>query len=253
MAGAKVNRVFKVSVIADDLTLYDRMKGGIFGSEFDKSYIQTQGANFGYTKVSVPESSEGYLMAQLWMLHPGKQWTSVRQIYYTGSSGLMLIVNVEKDYNHTLYRKLIREFLVVNKGHIVPMMVVGMGERSQENDDRVMLLVKDLERWSGKHVPFVSCEDQDKLDVLKDYILNIRNTRTKAKVLATLNMYFSLDSVSRDHRPITQILTHLRSLNIAGFFSLIPDDEMMVFIREVAAEIYFRYDGDYILYKRPIS
>ncbi len=251
MTRAKVNRVFKVSVISNDVALFDRLKGGIFGEDFDSSYLQTKGANFAYTKIVVPDSSEGYLMAQLWMLYPAKQWVSVRQAYYTGSSGLIVLLDpAEKDHLGWL-RKLLREFVIASKGRLVPIMVVGVGEEvKKEENDRIHLVVKDIERWSGRPVQFVLSGDDR--DVLRDYIVSIRNDRAKGKILATLNMYFALDSISRESRSISQIIKHLRSLNISAYFSLIPDEEMKIFIREVAAEMYFKFDGEAIIYRRQI-
>jgi hypothetical protein len=256
MTSSSVDRVFKISVLAGDEALFAKLKDGPLGADFNKSFIETKGSAFGMAKF--PENSEKSLIAQFWMLYPGEQWLSIRQLYYRGTSGLILLYNPSDSKSKQSLQKLIREFVSFNKGITVPMFVFAVDTGNIAKDQISMkskILAKDIMRWSGFRVDSFTLSDNEEeiKAAFMQFMDKIKNWRAKSVVFATLKIYFALDSIANKTRSIVKILHHLRHIYVAHLYELISDDELLALIREAAAEQYFKYDGKDIIYNKPID
>lgn len=242
------NKVFKIAVLTTDSDLFVRTKQQQL--PIVENYVETSGAAFGSATIDIDGLS---VVAQYWMLEPEKQWESVRNLYFHGTSGIIVLYNPATNNGIKLLQKQFREFIGVSKGKLVPFLVLGISSDVAKNvlTEKTQDLANDIMRWSGFNITHLVVDSTiDLQSTLSHFISTVHIWRAKAAVSTTLQLYFALDAVSNTKRNISQIVIQLRKLYISHRYALLSDQELEALIKEEAASALFISDTEDIIYSK---
>jgi len=235
----KERHIFKVAILTHDSSLYKKLREGIFGVDFDKSYTETRGAAFAYSHFTIGVHR---VTAQFWCLDSTPQFALVRHLYLKGSSGIIVLIDTSKKRATERTNRLLREFFSVNR-YPAPMIVLSSKDGKTVSDSSVAYS-KDLERWSGFEVQHVDLDEKDETTEisLSNFMGRVKDWRAKNVVFQTLKVYFDLDSISNKSRSINRITTQLRQIYTNTYYKLIDDDHLKSLIKQAAENEGFSVD-----------
>lgn len=242
---------FKIAILTHDETLYDNLKDGIFGIDFEKSYTQTRGAAFAFSHFTLGDQR---VTAQFWCMGSQPQFTMVRHLYLKGSSGIIILVNPRKKKATELTNRLLREFISVNR-YPAPIIVLSQKDGKTESKSSVKY-AKELERWSGFEVPHLDMDEKTETTeiALNNFMERVKNWRAKNVVFQTLKLYFDLDSINNTSRSIERVTAQLRQIYTNTYYKLLDDKQLMALIKQSAEDEGFNVNekSNEIKYSRNI-
>ena len=241
--------IFKISMITNDPEMYQDLRKGMFGIDFEKSYTETQGCAFAFSHYT---DGDIRLTAQYWCMFPEPRWHAVRALYFKGSSGLIVLVNTAKSGSTELLNRIIREYISINR-YPFPIRII-----SKNKDAKGKTLGKEfvdsISRWSGFDIPHLEMSDTDEesLPSFTKFMTEVRDWRAVNVVSQALKVHFSLDAITSTSRQIAKICQQLRRIYISTYYTLISDDVLMELIRKNAISEGFEVDssGENILYNK---
>ncbi|MHA2029408.1 MAG: hypothetical protein ACXAC2_16185 [Candidatus Kariarchaeaceae archaeon] len=243
--------IFKVAILTHDAALYEKLREGIFGVDFDKSYTETRGAAFAYSHFTIGDQR---VTAQFWCLDSAPQFALVRNLYLKGSSGIIVLVDPKKKRATELTDRLLREFISVNR-YPAPMIVLSHKD-GKTTSKGSLEYAKELQRWSGFEVPHLDMDEKNETTemLLSQFMDRVKDWRAKNVVFQTLKLYFDLDSISNSSRDIDRIISQLRQIYTNTYYRLIDDDHLRSLVKQAAENEGFSTDEkkDEILYSRSL-
>ena len=224
---------FKIAILTHDEILYENLKDGIFGIDFEKSYTQTRGAAFAFSHFTLGDQR---VTAQFWCLDATPQFTMVRHLYLKGSSGIIILIDPGKKRATELTDRLLREFISVNR-YPAPIIVLSHKD-GKTNSQSSLAYAKELERWSGFEVPHLDMDEKSETTeiALNDFMERVKNWRAKNVVSQTLKLYFDLDSIGNSSRAIERITAQLRQIYTNTYYKLLDDNQLMSLVKQSAKE-----------------
>lgn len=227
----KERHIFKVAILTHDSGLYEKLRQGIFGVDFDKSYTETRGAAFAYSHFTIDSQR---VTAQFWCMDSTPQFAMVRHLYMKGSSGVIVLINPKKKRATELTNRLVREFISVNR-YPAPMIVLSHKDGKSVSKSTIAY-AKELERWSGFEVPHLDMDEQtEKTEASLNVFMNkVKDWRAKNVVFQTLKLYFDLDSITNKSRSIDRITNQLRQIYTNTYYKLIDDDDLKALVKQSA-------------------
>jgi GTPase SAR1 family protein len=236
----KERHIFKVAILTHDPALYEKLREGIFGVDFDKSYTETRGAAFAYSHFTIGSQR---VTAQFWCLDATPQFALVRHLYLKGSSGIIVVLDPKKKKATELTDRLLRELISVNR-YPVPMIVLSHKDGSKVSKTSLQY-AKELERWSGFEVPHLDMDEKTETteQALNDFMNTVKDWRAKNVVFQTLKLYFDLDSIGNKSRSIDQIIRQLRQIYTNTYYKLIDDDSLKLLVKKAAENEGFGVDA----------
>lgn len=128
------------------------------GKGFEEGYKMSIGADFAAKKTNV--DGRDY-MCQIWDLAGQQRFSTVRAMYYRGSSGCLLVYDITNPYTFTRIPDWIKELVASNKETMVPALLIGnKADLRGESDHEVTTkqgqeYAQMLTDWLGIQVPFV--------------------------------------------------------------------------------------------------
>ena len=246
--------IVKIAILSHDQSLYTKIQDyDIFGIEFNKSYTQTHGAAFAYSHFYM---NNYRLTGQFWMLDANPQWLTVRNLYYKGVAGVLLIVDPREKGASEVINRLLREFISINR-NTVPIVVLGFNEKHKQANKKSLNFAKQIERWSGTVIPHLNI--QKETSEIKDELIIFMNKvidwQAKNVIYQTLKIYFSLDAIQNNTRSINKIIQQLRRIYTSRYYDLINDERITKIIYGVALSEGFsvNYNDANIIYKKKIQ
>ena len=227
----KERHIFKVAILTHDPSLYEKLRDGIFGVDFDKSYTETRGAAFAYSHFTIGDQR---VTAQFWCLDATPQFALVRHLYLKGSSGVIVLIDPKKKKATELTDRLLREFISVNR-YPAPMIVLSHKDGNTVSKSSIAY-AKELERWSGFEVPHLDMDEKTETTEasLNHFMDKVKDWRAKNVVFQTLKLYFDLDSITNKSRLIDQISSQLRQIYTNTYYKLINDDHLNLLVKQAA-------------------
>ncbi|MCE7735231.1 MAG: hypothetical protein GPJ54_10160 [Candidatus Heimdallarchaeota archaeon] len=241
--------IFKVAILTHDSSLYEKLRQGIFGVDFDKSYTETRGAAFAYSHFSIGDHR---VTAQFWCVDSTPQFALVRHLYLKGSSGIIVLVDPKKKNATEMTNRLLREFISVNR-YPAPMIVLSHKDGNTLSKSTIAY-AKELERWSGFEVPHLDMDEKSETTevALNQFMNKVKDWRAKSVIFQTLKLYFDLDSITNKSRSIDRISAQLRQIYTNTYYKLISDDNLKLLVKQAAENEGFKVseDSTEVLYSR---
>lgn len=121
-------------------------------------YLMTIGADFAVKKLKVDLRD---VTLQIWDLAGQQRFSTVREVYYRGAAGALLLFDITRPETYELIPNWINELVRNNKNRIVPMVLIG---NKVDLRDKVSKSVpkeyaqqyaQSLSQWSTFDVPYI--------------------------------------------------------------------------------------------------
>lgn len=92
------------------------------GEGFKKNYTMTIGSDFAAKNINIDGNT---VLATIWDLSGQDKFKTIRESYYSGISGALLIFDVSNRETHGELNKWIKELYENNKNKMVPLVIIG--------------------------------------------------------------------------------------------------------------------------------
>ena len=163
---------YKVILIGDPRVGKTSIRKRYLGAGFKENYLVTLGADFAIKRL-------GADVIQIWDLAGQAVYKSVREGYYKGAEGLVLVFDVTNVDSFTNLPKWLNE--VINKTNsIIPMILVGNKADLRDNNSGEHVIQEDasnyaesLANWSGFEVPYFESSALNGLNI-EEIFLNLK-------------------------------------------------------------------------------
>ncbi len=151
-------KIFKIVVLGDGAVGKTALRHQYLGEGFKQSYSMTIGADFAVKRVDLDGKE---IVAQIWDLAGQLRFQSVREVYYQGATGGLLVFDITRQSTFASIPNWITELLENNKNKIVPMVLIGNKSDLRESTPEAisyesgMEYAKSLSDWSKFEIPYV--------------------------------------------------------------------------------------------------
>lgn len=129
-------RIFKIILLGDQGVGKATFRMRFLGHGFGKSYGGIIGANFAVKKAYNYLGEE--IIAQIWELTPQNQFKYIRERYYKGSTGGILVFDISRRETFENLYHWIMEFKKYNEEMYVPLFIVGSKSDLRKNSDEAV-------------------------------------------------------------------------------------------------------------------
>ena len=173
-------KIFKITLLGEGAVGKTALRLRYLGEGFKQSYSMTIGADFAVKRVQVDGQE---FVAQIWDLAGQVRFQSVREVYYQGTMGSLLVFDITRPETLHAIPNWIRELMEHNKNKstIVPMVLIG-----NKSDLRGKIptalprevgekYAQSLSEWSGYQVPYVETSAKTGDNVDQAFITLLRN------------------------------------------------------------------------------
>ncbi len=147
-------QVYKLVLIGDPMVGKTSLRRRYLGQGFDYNYLMTIGADFGVKRVED-------VVFQIWDLAGQENFDVVREGYYKGTTGAILVFDISRPQTYENLPYWIDE-TIRNVGKIIPFIVVGnkVDLRTKEGKwavpaDIAKGYAETLSEWSGYDVSYI--------------------------------------------------------------------------------------------------
>lgn len=150
--------IYKTVLLGEGAVGKTSLRKRYLGEGFKLSYRMTIGADFAVKKYNFNGDN---IISQIWDLAGQMKFSKVREVYYKGSTGALLVFDITRPSTLEKIPKWIKELLKNNNNKILPMMLVGNKvdlRRSHKNSVTYksgLKYAKMLSEWSGFKIPYV--------------------------------------------------------------------------------------------------
>ena len=154
----KIDKTFKITLIGDGAVGKTSIRRSYLGETFKGNYNLTLGSDFATKLMNVGDLTVNII---IWDLAGQPRFKAVREGFYRGTKGALLVFDVTRKDTYENIPKWIMELLKNNRMKKVPLILIG-----NKSDLRGSLYktipsehgenyAKDLSEWSGFDVPYV--------------------------------------------------------------------------------------------------
>ena len=119
---AEHKRIYKIVLLGDGAVGKTALRHRYLGEAFQQSYSMTIGADFAVKRVNIDGDE---IVAQIWDLAGRTRFASVREVYYQGATGALLVYDITRSDTFESIPNWITELLENNKHKVVPMVLLG--------------------------------------------------------------------------------------------------------------------------------
>lgn len=173
MSGPQKSSVYKVVLLGDGAVGKTSMRQQYLGKGFKEGYSMTIGADFCVKRV---ELSNMVVTFQIWDLAGQQRFDVVREVYYRGSSGALLVFDVSNPRSFENLPSWLNELTKNNYDRIVPIVLIG---NKTDLRGTVPCLPKEagqqyasaLTSWTGFEVPYLETSAKTGLNVDQAFAL----------------------------------------------------------------------------------
>ncbi|MHA1911612.1 MAG: GTP-binding protein [Candidatus Kariarchaeaceae archaeon] len=155
---AQNRRIFKICLLGEGAVGKTALRQRYLGEGFKQSYAMTIGADFAVKRVTIDNQE---FISQIWDLAGQVRFSSVREVYYRGAAGALLVFDISRPDTFEKIPNWIKELLDNNKGRIVPMVLIGNKSDLRETTpnhvtrERGMTYAEQLSKWSEFEIPYI--------------------------------------------------------------------------------------------------
>ncbi|NHK32987.1 MAG: GTP-binding protein [Asgard group archaeon] len=180
MYGAGINlsepqrkSVYKIVLLGDGAVGKTSIRQKYLGKGFKEGYSMTIGADFCVKRV---ELSTMVITFQIWDLAGQQRFDVVREVYYRGSSGALLVFDVANPGSFENLPSWLNELTKNNYNRIVPIVLIGnktdlRGTVPCLPKDAGITYAKALSDWTGFEVPYLETSAKTGLNVDEAFML----------------------------------------------------------------------------------
>ncbi len=151
-------RIFKISLLGEGAVGKTSLRRTYMGESFTSGYMMTVGADFAVSKLSVDEIE---FTLQIWDLAGQQRFSAVREVYYRGTSGALLVFDISRPETYEAIPNWLAELIRNNKNRIVPLVLIGNKADLRESTpysvpaSYAQDYAQTLSTWSGFNVPYL--------------------------------------------------------------------------------------------------
>ncbi|MHA1204737.1 MAG: Rab family GTPase [Candidatus Heimdallarchaeaceae archaeon] len=150
--------IFKIVLLGEGAVGKTSLKRTYMGEEFVEGYKMTVGADFAVKKLEVDFYK---ITLQIWDLAGQPRFDAVREAYYRGAKGALLVFDISRPETYEILPKWLNELIKNNGGRKVPIILIGNKSDLREKHDQTVPInyaedyAEKLTMWSGYHVSYV--------------------------------------------------------------------------------------------------
>ncbi len=151
-------KIFKVTLLGDGAVGKTSLRKTYLGEGFESGYSMTIGADFAVKRLKIDNND---FVAQIWDLAGQQRFSAVREVYYRGTSGCLLVFDITRRASFENIPSWIAELLKNNYNRVVPIVLLGNKSdlRSSAKDpvlrEQAEEYGRSLSEWSGFSVPYI--------------------------------------------------------------------------------------------------
>ncbi|OLS24655.1 MAG: GTPase KRas precursor [Candidatus Heimdallarchaeota archaeon LC_2] len=154
-----MRKVFKVIIVGNGGVGKTSLRKNYFGEGFSHNYIATLGADFAIKKLS----NNIQKVIQIWDLAGQPSFNSVREAYYVGTGGVILVYDIKRPETFHSIPNWIEEVITHTHTDYPPPMalIANKIDLQEENDISIVKTqqgkeyAKELTEWAKMDVPFI--------------------------------------------------------------------------------------------------
>ncbi|MEE9409559.1 MAG: GTP-binding protein, partial [Candidatus Heimdallarchaeota archaeon] len=161
-------RIFKITLLGEGAVGKTSIRRTYLGESFKDGYMMTIGADFAVKKMAL--GSVEYTL-QIWDLAGQQRFSAVREVYYRGTAGALLIFDISRPETYEILTNWLHELILNNKNRIVPIVLIGNKADLRESTpysvpkEYAQEYADQLSEWSGFYVPYVETSAKTGLNV----------------------------------------------------------------------------------------
>ena len=197
--------IFKTVLLGDGGVGKTSLRKRYLGLGFQYSYNMTIGADFGVKNVDLDGEQ---VVSQVWDLAGQPRFANIREVYYRGSTGAILVFDKTRPSTFASLPTWIDELLKNNDNRILPMVIVGNKtdiERDFPNSVKfrqATKYAKELSKWAGFQIPYVetSAKGENSVDSVFRSVLrkSMDQIKAEAKLFDKKRMKFRKKKVLKE-------------------------------------------------------
>ncbi len=178
---AERRKIYKVVVLGDGAVGKTALRHRYLGEGFKQSYSMTIGADFAVKRVELDGKE---IVAQIWDLAGQLRFQSVREVYYQGATGALLVFDITRSSTFESIPQWVTELLENNKQKIIPMVLIGNKSDLRESSPEAISFdagqeyAKSLTTWSQFEIPYVETSALNGENVEAAFATLLRNIET---------------------------------------------------------------------------
>jgi small GTP-binding protein len=175
---AERRKIYKVVVLGDGAVGKTALRHRYLGEGFKQSYSMTIGADFAVKRVELDGKE---IVAQIWDLAGQLRFQSVREVYYQGATGALLVFDITRSSTFESIPQWVTELLENNKQKIIPMVLIGNKSDLRESSPEAISFdagneyAKSLTNWSNFEIPYVETSALNGENVENAFATLLRN------------------------------------------------------------------------------
>ncbi|MDH5403887.1 MAG: GTP-binding protein [Candidatus Heimdallarchaeota archaeon] len=152
------SKVYKIVLLGEGGVGKTALRHRYLGAGFKQSYSMTIGADFAAKRTNVDDKD---VTLQIWDLAGQGRFQSVREVYYKGSLGALLVFDITRQDTYNVIPNWITELMENNGNKMVPLVLIGnKGDLRGQTEEQVPVeacnqYASMLSDWSGYNVPYV--------------------------------------------------------------------------------------------------
>jgi len=166
-------KIFKIVLLGEGAVGKTALRKRYLGEGFKANYAMTIGADFAVKRVKLGDDE---IVAQIWDLAGQMRFQSVREVYYQGASGALLVFDITRAETFEKIPQWITELMENNKNKVIPMVLIGNKSDLRElNADSIdydsgLEYARNLSEWSTIEIPYVETSAKDGSNVNEAFV-----------------------------------------------------------------------------------
>ena len=169
-------KIFKIVLLGDGAVGKTALRTRYLGEGFKKSYSMTIGADFAVKRVNL----DGHeIVAQIWDLAGQIRFQSVREVYYQGATGALLVFDITRGETFENIPNWITELLENNNNRVVPMVLIGnksdLRDENSITTESALEYATELSKWAGFEIPYFETSALDGSGVEEAFLTLVKN------------------------------------------------------------------------------
>lgn len=171
-------KIFKIVLLGDGAVGKTALRHRYLGDGFQQSYSMTIGADFAVKRVNLDGEE---VVAQIWDLAGQIRFQSVREVYYQGATGALLVFDITRSPTFENIPNWITELLENNKSKIVPMVLIGNKSDLRNTTEGSIPYesgldyAQSLSSWSSFEIPYIETSALSGDNVEDGFAILLRN------------------------------------------------------------------------------
>jgi small GTP-binding protein len=151
-------KIFKITLLGEGAVGKTAIKSRYLGDTFKKNYTITIGADFAVKRMNVNNEE---VTLQIWDLAGQPRFSKVREVYYNGTTGALLIYDISRRDTFEKVAQWIGELIKNNQNRIVPVILIANKsdlrgtEQEKVSEEEGLNYAAELANWAGFDIPYV--------------------------------------------------------------------------------------------------